>query len=142
MEWNKHLDSLIVWASDRGYHVELSDKGDNCICHISKIIEINSTCSLEKQVTYLLHECGHALIFENGSVHNFEEKRKYSKNTVAQKVFTVIEEVEAWKRGRDLAKRLHIEIDDVSWEKSMVKALKKYINWASDYKGNKNANKS
>jgi hypothetical protein len=135
MDRKKHLESLIVWAINRGYHVELANQGDNCICHISKLIEINSSCSLDKQVIYLLHECGHALIFDNGSVYNFDEKRNSKKNSVAKKVFTVIEEIEAWKRGRELANRLHIPIDDEDWEKSMVKALKKYINWASDYKG-------
>ena len=134
MDWNKYLGSLEIWASDRNYHINFTRNGDNCICHVSKIIEINSSCAPDKQVIYLLHECGHALIFDNGSSHNFKAKRSYKKHTVASKVFVVIEEIEAWRRGRELAKRLNIPIDDVIWEKSMVKALKKYINWASDLK--------
>lgn len=140
MEWDKYLDILIVWANNKGYDIELSPEADNCICEITKLIEINSSASPETQVIRLLHECGHVLIFENGSVHNFQEKKKYAEHTVGHKVFTVIEEAEAWRRGGELAKRLKIPINQDVWEKSMVKALKKYINWAA--KGVKNENKN
>lgn len=132
LNWEESLDELEMWAMERGYYVSYAAGGDNCICRVSKLIEINSSCSIDKRVVYLLHECGHALIFENGSVSQFKDKRNYNKNTVSHKVFVVMEEIEAWKRGRSLARRLRIPIDDVEWEKSMVKALKKYINWASD----------
>lgn len=134
MNWQEHLDALTIWAIKNGYHVEMVKNGDDSICYISKIIEINSSQSLEKQVITLSHECGHALIFDNGSKFNFEEKRDYPEHTVAHKVYTVIEEIEAWRRGKELANRLHIPIDNDIWEKMMVKALKKYINWASDLK--------
>jgi hypothetical protein len=137
MDWNLHINNLIYWANDRGYEVELVKGGDDSICHISKHIEINSSSRPELQVIRLLHECGHALIFDNGSSFNFKEKRDYPKNTTAYKVFSVMEEVEAWKRGKDLAKRLNIPIEEAEWEKDMVRALKKYINWASDLKEKK-----
>jgi len=134
MDWNGHLDSLIVWAEKNGYHVDIERGNDDCICPESKIIEINSSSSLKTQVIRLLHECGHALIFKNGSTFEFEDKKKYAERTVPYKVFTVIEEAEAWRRGRELAKRLQIPIDDEEWERNMVRALKRYINWASDLK--------
>lgn len=131
MSWDRYLDLLIVWAANKGYAVEMSSNSDDCICEITKLIEINSSRPLETQVIRLLHECGHVLIFENGSVYDFEDKKKYDKHTVGYKVFTVIEEAEAWRRGGELAKRLKIPIEDDVWEKAMVKALKKYINWAA-----------
>jgi Zn-dependent peptidase ImmA (M78 family) len=134
MDWTNHIDTLVHWANGRGYHVEIEKGGDDSICHISKLIEINSSNPPKIQVIRLLHECGHALIFDNGSTFNFKQKREYDEGTVARKVFTVIEEVEAWKRGRDLGKRLGIPIEEEEWEANMVKALKKYINWASDLK--------
>lgn len=134
MDWTIHIENLTNWANDRGYHVEMVKNGDDSICHISKTIEINSSSKPSVQAIRLLHECGHALIFDNGSKFNFKEKREYSKNTVAYKVFAVIEEVEAWKRGKELAKRLDIPIEEAEWEADMVRALKKYINWASDLK--------
>jgi len=135
MTWAESLDSLTIWAVQKGYHVEFVKNGDDSVCYISKIIEVNSSSSLEKQVIHMAHECGHVLIFEHGSKFNFKDRRNEPTGTVSHKVFTLIEEVEAWKRGRDLINRLKIPIDDTLWEKSMVKALKKYINWASDLKG-------
>jgi hypothetical protein len=134
MDWTIHINNIIYWANGKGYHVEITEGGDDSICPDSKTIEINSASKPEIQVIRLLHECGHALIFDNGSSFNFKEKRSYSESSVGYKVFAVIEEVEAWKRGKDLAKRLNIPIEDCEWEKDMVRALKKYINWASDLK--------
>lgn len=131
-----YLDSLIVWAYEKGYHVDFTPNGDDCICNISKIIEINSSASTKKQIIRLLHECGHVLIFSNGSKFNFIDKEKYKENTDGYKIYTIIEEIEAWKRGRELANRLKIPIDDVEWEKSMVSALKKYVKWANSDKNN------
>lgn len=125
------LETLIFWANNKGYHVELVPNGDDCICEITKLIEINSSLPIETQVIRLLHECGHILIFENGSVFNFEDKKKYIKNSIGNKVFTVIEEAEAWRRGWELSKRLKISIDSENWERAMIKALNNYIKWAA-----------
>jgi Zn-dependent peptidase ImmA (M78 family) len=74
-EWVQAINILEVWANERGYHVEFCENGDNSICSVSKIIEINSSISVENQVYYLLHECGHALVFDNGSFYNFDKNR-------------------------------------------------------------------
>ena len=43
---------------------------------------INSSSSLETQVIRLLHENGHVLIFENGSVFDFKSKRNLNEKNV------------------------------------------------------------
>lgn len=132
-KWSVCLESLVTWAAEKGYHVEFVYQGDDSMCHISKLIEIDSALSLEKQVIHLLHECGHVLVFGNKDFFDFIKIRNsYSETSNTFKVFRVIEEQEAWKRGFKLAKRLHIPIDEDKWEKSMVKALKKYIDWAAN----------
>jgi hypothetical protein len=127
------LDILVVWATDRGYHIDFVDRGDNCICYITKIIEINKNQTPEHKLHCLLHECGHALIFNNGSSHDFKKTRdkSFNKTSRAYRVYTVLEEGEAWDRGRRLARRLSIPIDEEKWERGKVRALMKYINWAS-----------
>lgn len=142
MDWTIHINNLIYWADEKGYHVTLEKNGDDSICYISKIIEINNSMPPKTQVIRLLHECGHVLIFENGSPYNFERKRVLPEDSTPFKVFTVIEEVEAWKRGKELAKRLNIPIEDEEWEGNMVKAIKKYINWAADLKEKVDESKS
>lgn len=131
--WTGSLEALVVWAFDRGYHVEFVKNGDDCICHISKTIEINSSNPLENQVMYLLHECGHALIFDNGGFLDFAYVRdKENAGTSKFKVYRLAEEIEAWKRGFNLANRLKIPLNDEKWDRAVVRAIKKYINWAAD----------
>ena len=132
MDWSHALECLEFWAKDRGYHGEFVKNGDDSLCYINKIIEINSSSSLENQVYRLLHECGHVLIIENSSVINFDKLRdqEFDQKTVYFKSLTVIEEAEAWKRGIQLARRLEIPVDYEKFESSMIKAISKYIRWA------------
>lgn len=136
-----YLNSLIVWAEEKGYCVSFDENGDNCVCTQSKIIEINSSAPLRSQVYYLLHECGHVAIDENGSFWNYKKNPTnfYNKppseyeskiERDSYRVYTVIEEVEAWKRGFNLACRLGIPIPKDEWEKEMLDAIAKYIDWA------------
>ena len=138
----EYLNSLIVWAEGRGYYIHFEEGGDNCICPDSKIIEINSSSPLEDQVYCLLHECGHVAIYENGSFWDFQNKPRYlySRNPSEHedflvkeryRVYTVIEEAEAWQRGFKLANRLNIPISKERWEQEMLIALGKYLDWAA-----------
>ncbi len=135
MSTKEALECLTWWATDRGYHVTFVKNGDDCICHISKLIEINSSNCEQTQLFRLLHECGHALIFDNGSHLNFKrfhEPHFIEKGTKKFRVFRVLEEAEAWKRGLKLAQRLNIPIDESEWELEKVDALFNYMEWASE----------
>lgn len=137
-----YLNSLIVWAEDRGYYVSFEEDGDDCICPKSKVIEINSSSNLKQQVYCLLHECGHVAIYENGSFWDYHKKPRYlySRNPSDHddlkikeryRVYTIIEEAEAWERAFKLAKRLNIPIQKEEWEEQMLAALGKYLDWAA-----------
>jgi Zn-dependent peptidase ImmA (M78 family) len=141
--FDRYLNTLILWAEERGYFINFEPKGDNCICLLTKIVEINSKASIKKQFFCLLHECGHILVFENGSFWQYQEKteplhnqnannQELNKNRKTYKVYTVIEEIEAWERAFKLAKRLNIPIEYDDWEKEMLNAIEKYIKWAAN----------
>lgn len=131
MDWENYLDILIGWVHDKNYHVILEDNGDNSICSISKTIEINNSTTLENKVYYLVHECGHLLVYKNKSLFELENAKRFGENTSSFKTLRVMEEVEAWKRGWNLALRLDIKLDPDKFEKKMLRALKKYIDWAA-----------
>jgi hypothetical protein len=142
--WIQARNILEVWANERGYFIDFRKDGDNSICSVSKIIEINSSIPVETQVYYLLHECGHALIFDNGSFYNFEQiKKAHPEENDYHRVFVILEEAEAWKRAYNLAKRLFIDIDEDRWKSEVVDALSKYVKWAAkiDWENN-DANES
>ena len=114
--WTQAINILEVWANERGYFIDFRENGDNSICSVSKIIEIDSSIPVETQVYYLLHECGHVLVFENGSFYNFKHiKKAYPEEDEHHRVFVVLEEAEAWKRAFKLAQRLFIDIDENRW---------------------------
>jgi hypothetical protein len=131
MKHSGEISSVIDWAENRGYAVVISRDGDDSIDSSSKIIEINSNNSEQTQLYVLLHECGHALIFTNKSGFGVEGVLDmYSESSSIYKVFRVIEEIEAWKRGLSLASRLGIKIDRVKWDRYVARAIKKYMHWA------------
>ncbi len=132
----EYLNMLNIWAIERGYSVAFINDGDDAICYLSKMIEINASLPKEIQIIRLLHECGHVLIYENGSFFDFKSLRTVSKESTKYRVYTVVEEIEAWKRGEKLAKRLGMDIDSELLEKSKVSALKKYIDWAAKKENN------
>jgi len=129
-----------VWeyAENRlGYEVhEGPDMQDVCMSDV-KEINICSRKGIEKKLYGLLHECGHALIRENWTKFQKEfpahaacgyDRRK--NRTDGYRVSLVEEEYEAWKRGKRLAKRLGIELDEERYEKHKTKCIMSYMHWA------------
>ena len=131
MTHQESIDTIIYWLHKRGYFIDFSYNGDDSIDRESKIVSINTTRSLETQLYILLHECGHVLVAENDSIVNGinEVLDKYAEKTSIYRVFTVIEEVEAWKRGLRLAKKLQIPVDKNKWNKDVARAIKRYMEW-------------
>ena len=134
MNRDDDINSLIYWFHKKGYHVELERDGQDAIDRISKFVSINSTRSKETQVHIMLHEAGHVLVGESAGRFNGEAEvlNKYSSKTKIHKTFTVIEEIEAWKRGLKLAGRLGIEINKEKWNKDVARAIYKYMVWATE----------
>jgi len=109
---------------------------DTC-CSAEKVITICSRTGIENRLYGLLHECGHALIRENIAKFAKEYRPNYEggfdgrkARTVEYKVSTVEEEVEAWKRGKRLAIRLGIELDEERFDSHKAECLMTYLKWA------------
>jgi hypothetical protein len=131
MTHEESIGTLIYWIESRGYFVEFAHNGDDSVDREIKVISINSTRSLETQLYILLHECGHILVSKSDKVVNGTEEvlQKYSEKSKIYKVFTVIEEVEAWKRGLALAERLSIPVDKEKWNRDVSRAIGTYMEW-------------
>jgi hypothetical protein len=132
MKHREAIDILIGWLDAKDYHVEFDKKGDDSVSLESKIISINTTRSIETQLYILLHECGHVLIHNNDRIIGYREvQENFKERSDIHKVFQVMEEAEAWKRGKFLARRFGIEINEEKWNKDLSRALNKYIKWAA-----------
>jgi hypothetical protein len=131
-----HGDSIAVlvhWLYKKDYYIEFSRNGEDSVDRTNRFVSINNTRSLETQLHVILHECGHILVFESDKVVNGirDVLSKYSAKSKIHKTFTVVEEVEAWKRGLSLANRLGIPIDKIKWDKDVARAIYKYMLWAT-----------
>jgi hypothetical protein len=132
MKWEGCFWIAVGWAEDRDYVVDI-DGNNDCMCSESKIIELNANETDYEIKTYtLLHEAGHVLIYGSpGTMNLLPAKRRDEKTlTIEEKTRVVLEEVEAWKRGYRLGKRLCIPINDKTWEIEQADALYKYMKWA------------
>jgi len=131
------LKVLVEWCASKKIEVLFTNrKYGGGYVEENKIIYINSKQSLEKQLFILLHECGHLLIDNNADNAEFRFKYGYPtsdpniKRKFVYRCTVIEEEFEAWHRGRKLATKLGIEIDDEKF--SIIKAymLKSYMKWA------------
>ena len=133
MHTDSSISQVVVWLEERGYYVEFDNAGDDSVDRIAKVVSINTTRSEETQLYIILHECGHILVAESDIIVNGidEVLEKYSYSSKIYKTFTVIEEVEAWKRGLALARRLKIPINKEKWNRDVSRAIYKYMLWAT-----------
>jgi hypothetical protein len=133
MHTDSSISQVVVWLEERGYYVEFDKSGDDSVDRIAKVVSINTTRSEETQLYIILHECGHILVAESDIIVNGidEVLEKYSYSSKIYKTFTVIEEVEAWKRGLALARRLKIPINKKKWNRDVSRAIYKYMLWAT-----------
>ena len=133
MHTDSFISQVVIWLEKRRYYVEFDKFGDDSVDRIARVVSINTTRSLETQLHIILHECGHVLVAESDTVVNGDSEvlEKYSDSSKIHKTFTVIEEVEAWKRGLALAKRLQIPINKDKWNRDVSRAIYKYMLWAT-----------
>lgn len=133
-DWKNFRNYLVSWVEQKKeYVVHFVEDGDkNYIDSEFNEVIIDGTISYEMQTYILLHECGHILLWENGMALDIQDKSGRTLGaSFKERTFTVIEEIEAWKRGLSLAKRLKIPVDEVKWEEEVAEAIGKYIKWAA-----------
>jgi hypothetical protein len=122
------LERVIDWVEARGYSVDFSSTSNRAWLTPDKAITVPSAHSAHLQLMYLLHEAGHV------SVECSKPTKRYSRGYNAPQksrqlnyVIDVIdEELEAWERGRQLAHRLGIKLDDERYNRLKVRSVKTY----------------
>jgi len=131
------LKTIIEWCESRRIIVKFTNRRSAGSYHNdNKIIYINSTQKLEKQLFVLLHECGHLLIDDPSETtvfrfrHGYYEKNPKLRRKFIHRCAIVEEELEAWHRGRKLASKLGIIIDEYSYDTLKGNFVKTYMKWA------------
>ena len=132
----KGLEVLVDWCAFRRIGVDFTNKHPGGLYNPEeKVIYINSVQGPERQLYVLLHECGHLLIDDKSETTELRFKNGYYTDPEVKKKFiyrcTVLEEeFEAWHRGRKLATKLGIKINEELYDSLKGKFLKTYMLWA------------
>ena len=137
--WNAQIDLVRDILLDTfGFEVVFLSGESDRVDLEERVIYINSRCHPETKFYTLLHEYGHVELTELGadalsiavpSYKSFHATRSSRSNS--GKIATIVEEIEAWKRGRLLALREGMHISVKKYEKHMNDALMSYILWAA-----------
>lgn len=128
------LAVLVDWCTERGIEVVFCRRGGGIYYPEKKRIKISGRLLPERQVHFLLHECGHHLIGDSEKHERFSMGYSQDDPVVTQtfrhRCDVVDEEYEAWWRGAKLAKRLRLSIDKESFNRTRAEMLKTYFKWA------------
>ena len=131
------IDALINWTHKKGYDIEF----DYCVHDEfrpdDKMITISTRQGREKQLYSLLHECGHLILQNNDDLYSAKypssaKMANYNSNRTLKrsekyKVDVMAEEIDAWRKGKDLAKRLGVYVDEDNYYSTSTKCLYTYI---------------
>ena len=132
----KGIETVIDWCNARRINVSFTSKTTGTYNGAERLICINSKQTLAKQLYVLLHECGHLLIDDRSKTTEFRFRKGYYvtdeniKKLFIYRCTVVEEEFEAWSRGRKLAKKLGIKINDDAFDDLKSALLKTYMKWA------------
>lgn len=134
------LSKLIDWCKSRKIEVVFGKRQNGVYYPDSKEIVITSRASPEKQLYYVLHECGHHLIGikEHHGRFNMgypQQDNKEIRRTFHHRVSCLEEELEAWHRGFKLAQRLKLDIDKEEFDNLRLECIRSYLKWALETRG-------
>lgn len=128
------LETLVDWCNQRGIEVIFCRRQGGIYYPEDKRIKINGRLRPEKQVFFLLHECGHHLIGDKEKHERFgmgyPQDDPDVKRTFHHRCDIVDEEFEAWYRGFKLARRLKLRINKQRFDRTRSEMLKSYFKWA------------
>jgi len=132
----RSIDSLVTvltWCAARKIGVTFVKESNGLYDANDKSIKISGRLAPELQLYVLLHECGHFLVGERGIHQRFgggySSAKSGASKTTHHRIDVLDEEFEAWHRGRRLAKRLKIKLDDDVWNKTRAGFLRTYMKW-------------
>ena len=136
------MSRLITWIDNKSWTMDIDYTNRDEMIPANKHITINGRQGLEKQLYSFLHECGHLLIQKNwdsytkaypasAKMYNYATTHKQLERSHKYKVDCISEEIEAWRRGKNLADRLGIYINEEKYNALTSECVYSYITWAA-----------
>ena len=94
------------------------------------LIRINRNLKWRERFFVLLHEAGHALIDTDQNVKSktcFNKNRPEYVRSKKNYVHVLNDEILAWNKGKELAKKLYFELDNFRYEEYMTDCIMSYV---------------
>jgi len=135
LQFQECIDRLSAWAVTRNLEV-CKGNFDAYFHDLRHVVYNRHLQNKNNQIYSLLHECGHAIAFNDkrSYKHNFPVlfKRRFledkiSKRTNRYKMEVVMEEHDAWVRGHRLATKLGLGIDSDKYYAYAARQVKTYM---------------
>ena len=122
---SERLDALCTYAEQCGWHVEFEPAESECDGRV-RLLVIDSRQKIRTQVYELLHELGH-MLDDDCSADRLIPASQYASLTATGRVAELECELNAWKRGWQLARKLQLGIDRRAYQRAAVLHLKTFL---------------
>lgn len=139
--WEAQIERLVEDIEDMGYDVTQETKAQDRVELADRTIFINRTKHAESRFYTLLHEIGHILIRKGWKrfrsyYPSYPEKPydgidRRSERSRSYHVALIAEEIEAWRRGLDFARRRKYFVDPLKYDRESSEAVHSYFSWVS-----------
>lgn len=130
----RNLERLVEWCRERGIKVTFVKEVGAIYIPEFKVVKLSHKLRLDKQVAFLLHECGHHLIGVRKTDERFgmgyPQTNPNVTKTFLYRATCLEEEFEAWHRGWKLGKRLGIVYNRRDYNKIRLECIRTYIKWS------------
>ena len=133
------MEKIRAWLAKRGFDLRLGGRRD-CVDFLRMSVHVSTRQPAKRRLHSALHECGHVDLFRlrvlrRRRAYAGATLRRWAKNrrrSVAERVLVLEEEVEAWRRGEALGRRLGLRLASATaQEVHRTKCLETYARWAA-----------
>ncbi len=142
INWNSQLEQLEEYCLSKNWNIEYKkgrdkDKKLDFTSVSENLIVLKKNRHPEITFYVMLHEIGHMMLCQNRKMYRerfnavFDD---FSRGSLTHKVKTVEEELDAWKIGFKLAKRLKLYVNRRKFETVKARCISTYLIWAVEQK--------
>lgn len=140
IDWKQQISVLEDYCNGKSWVIEYRRaqkvKSDFAAITDKKIV-IKKDRRPEITFYIMLHEIGHMMLCQNRNMYNERYNAVYdnfSRASMTHKIKLVEEELDAWKIGYKLAKRLKLYVNQRKFESVKVRCVSTYMSWAVEKK--------
>ena len=136
------IHSAVEWAEKKGVSVEFDYCVQDEYRSADNLITVNTRQGIENQLYSLLHECGHLALDKNEKLYSKRfptsmklaiKSNKALERSKKYKVDVMAEEIDAWRKGREIANRLDVYVNDEKYYNIQTECLYSYIQHLARY---------